>query len=120
MPDVASGWGRLDFGQSIWGEATILNTGWGATNFGENEWGDLSNVSFTLTGVSTTTAIGSVSITVENFAGWGSDTWGFENWGESSLDVSLTGVSVTSSVGAVNINETHLLTGLSTTSSVGR
>ena len=72
MPDVASGWGRLDFGQSIWGEATILNTGWGAKNFGENEWGDLSNVSFTLTGVSTTTATGSVTIPLVQ--GWGSDT----------------------------------------------
>ena len=80
MPEVTSGWGRLTWDQSQWGGATLLNTGWGAKNFGENEWGDLSNVSFTLTGVSTTTATSSLSITVENFAGWGSDSWGFENF----------------------------------------
>ena len=66
------------------------------TTWGYNSW-ESDTVTISLTGLSTTTSIGSV--TAFNEQGWGSDTWGAENWGESGLTVTPTGVSATTSVG---------------------
>ena len=58
---------------SIWG-GDSPSVAWG-----ENSW--QSNVTtVSLTGVQSTSSTSSLLITVENFEGWGSDTWGFENW----------------------------------------
>ena len=63
-----------------------------------NSWESETNVTVTLTGVSATSSVGSV--TAFNEQGWGRDTWGFENWGESAILVSLTGVSATTTLGS--------------------
>ena len=57
---VDSGWGRLTWGQAYWNEATPLAVGFGAQSWGSSEWGDLSDVTFTLTGLSAATAVGSL------------------------------------------------------------
>ena len=60
------------------------------TTWGQNSWGQQADVTLTLTGVSSTTSVGSV--TAFNEVGWGSDGWGIENWGESGLIIPITGV----------------------------
>ena len=70
------------------------------TTWGQNTWGEQADVTITLTGLSTTSSLGSV--TAFNEIGWGRDTWGAENWGESALTVSLTGLSATTTVGSVD------------------
>ena len=58
MPDVSSGWGRLTWGQANWNEATTLKTGWGAKSWNDGAWGELNDETVTLTGLSSTTAVG--------------------------------------------------------------
>ena len=71
---VDSGWGRLTWGQAPWDEDTALATGWGAQSWGSSEWGDLSDVTFTLTGLSSSTTLG--TLTTEVKPGWGTLNWG--------------------------------------------
>ena len=66
---VTSGWGRLTWGQSTWNEATVLTQGWGAKSWNDGEWGDLSDETVTLTGLSSTTSVGSLDIELR--PGWG-------------------------------------------------
>jgi hypothetical protein len=117
----------------------MANT-WNAsgTLWGQNSWGDQGTVTQTLTAPSQlTTALGTVI--PFNELGWGSDTYGTENWGASGLLVPITGVSATTAVGALNVVRypgwgtldygengwgsveaaTETLTGLSLTSAVG-
>ena len=84
------------------GTANIINNSkWGENTWGANTWQD-DVVVAALTGVSSTTSLGSVDAFPEQ--GWGSDTWGFENWGESSLDVSLGSAGVaTTAIGSVSV-----------------
>ena len=58
-------------------------------------------VDVNLTGQSTTTALGTVI--PFNELGWGSDTYGAENWGESALDITLTGQSLTTALGTLSL-----------------
>ena len=60
MADVSSGWGRLTWGQADWNDSTVYNTGWGAKGWGDSNWGELNDETVTLTGVSATTAVGTV------------------------------------------------------------
>jgi len=116
----------------------MANT-WNAvgTTWGQNQWGDQGAVDVPITGISATSSVGIA--TAFNEAGWGSDTWGVENWGQSGLLVPITGVSATTALGAPNIirypgwgtldwgengwgdvlNAKEILTGLSATSAVG-
>ena len=72
---------------------------WGANAWNYNSWGEQDEVTVSLTGLSATTALGTVVAFPEQ--GWGSDYWGIENWGESGLIVSLTGLSATTTLGTV-------------------
>jgi hypothetical protein len=49
------------------------------TTWGQNAYGEQADVDLTLTGLSTTSSTGSISIDIIPNVGWGSDTWGFEN-----------------------------------------
>ena len=112
---------------------------WGVLQWGQNSWSSQDDISITLTGLSATSSVGSVETFPET--GWGSDKWGFENWGESAIDVVLPALSATSSVNLPSENvsvkpgwgtldwgengwgtvesATFSLTGLSATSAVG-
>ena len=70
------------------------------TTWGYNSW-QSDTVALSVTGVSSTSGIGSV--TAFNESGWGSDAWGVENWGESGFLLTVTGVSSTFSLGAPDI-----------------
>ena len=89
------------------------------TTWGYNSW-QSDTVTVPLTGLSTTSSQGSLTINITATAGWGSDEWGVENWGSSGLVVPLTGLSATSAVGSISpIQETVGLAGQQATSSVG-
>ena len=40
MPDVASGWGRLTYGQANWDQANLIKFGWGRLSWDDNVYGD--------------------------------------------------------------------------------
>ena len=73
-----------------WGTQDAIVQGWGAKSWNEQSWGDLNDVTLTLTGVASTSGIGSVTVSAEINKGWGQDTWGNETWGESGMLVELT------------------------------
>jgi hypothetical protein len=78
---------------------TVLSNTWGVLQWGQNKWSDQDSIEVTLSGLSVTSSLG--TLLPFNETGWGRDTWGFENWGESAIDVILTGLSATCSVGAL-------------------
>ena len=117
---------------------TVDGNSWGLMSWGANEYGSQDSIDVTLTGVSTTSSTGSLTITTEINTGWGQDGWGVENWGASGLVVSLTGVEATAHAGSdvnwgiqtwggntwggeyiLEVADVMGLTGLSATSSVG-
>ena len=67
---MATGWGRLTWGQSDWGDTNVYATGWGAKSWGDGEWGDLSDQTVTLTGVSATTSVGTVDRLCSTWLGY--------------------------------------------------
>ncbi len=78
---------------------TVLSNTWGVLQWGQNKWSDQDSIEVTLSGLSVTSSLG--TLLPFNETGWGRDTWGFENWGESGIDAILTGLSATCSVGAL-------------------
>ena len=116
MPDVASGWGRLTYGQANWGDAVTIKQGWGRLGWGSQAYGDSPTV--TLSGLSATTSVG--ALTVEVRPGWGTLDWGENGWGSVEEGIeNLIGIGATSSVGAITPADVVGLTGVSATSSVG-
>ena len=116
MPDVASGWGRLTYGQAGYGDATTLIEGWGRLGWGKQTYGDAPTV--TLSGLSATASVGAP--TVEVRPGWGTLDWGENGWGSVEEGIeNLIGIGATSSVGAITTADVVGITGVSATSSVG-
>ena len=116
MPDVASGWGRLTYGQANWGDATTIKEGWGRYTWGTQAYGDAPTA--TLSGQVATSAVGSP--TVEIRPGWGTLDWGENGWGSVEEGIeNLTGLGVTSSVGAITPADVVGISGVSATASVG-
>jgi len=70
------------------------------TTWGQNSYGLQTEINVPITGLSITSTVGSVESF--NETGWGSDTWGFENWGESSIDVILSSLTATTSLNIPN------------------
>jgi len=103
-----------------WTANTVAATSWGVLSWGEGAWGDQNDVSFSVTGVSSATAIGSVTIDAEIGEGWGRGTWGNRVW-DGVYSVIPTGVAATSAIGTAttSIAVTVSVTGVSTTSAVG-
>ena len=69
---------------------------WGLLQWNQNAWGSQDIVEVSLSGLSATSSLGTVL--PFNETGWGRDTWGFENWGESAIDVVLPALSATTSL----------------------
>ena len=115
MPDVASGWGRLTYGQAGYGDATTLIEGWGRLGWGKQTYGDAPTV--TLSGLSATASVGAP--TVEVRPGWGTLDWGENGWGSVEEGIeNLIGIGATSTVGSIIIGIGVPLTGVSATASV--
>jgi len=119
MPDVSSGWGRLTWDQSSWGGSTVLAQGWGAKSWGDSEWGQLSDETITLTSLSSTTAVGTLSVEIR--PGWGTLSWGINGWGSvEEANETLPGFVLTSAVGSIELADQIMgLTGQSATSAIG-
>jgi hypothetical protein len=133
-------WGAGNWSANLWGIEEAFSLGWGAQAWNDGEWGALNDITLTLTGVSSTSTIGSPTISTEINTGWGQDGWGVENWGASGLTIELTGVEATTGIGEdvswgkqtwgsattgwggeyyLNVASVLGLTGVSATSSVG-
>ena len=93
---------------------------WGLLSWDEGAWGSQNNISFAVTGVASTTAIGSVTIDAEIGEGWGRGTWGNRVW-DGVYSVIPTGVSATSAIGTAvgTTSVTVAVTGVATTSAIG-
>ena len=72
------------------GQQAISNpTTWGTSSqYGQGYWGTGGDI---------------LDVVALNEQGWGSDTYGTENWGESGFALTLSGLSVTASVGEPTI-----------------
>ena len=94
---------------------------YGIFDWGKNTWGSQSGIDVVLTGVSSTSSVGTISpADVMGLTGLSATSSTGSLSIVSSPTFTLTGVSSTSSVGSVDIaNMVVGLTGLSTTSSVG-
>jgi len=75
---------------------TVDSDTWGMLQWNQNAWGSQDIVAVSLSGLSATSSLGTVL--PFNETGWGRDTWGFENWGESAIDVVLPALSATTSL----------------------
>jgi hypothetical protein len=82
---------------------------WGSQTWGFASWGVLGDQTVELSGLSTTTNSGSV--TIEQNPGWGTQYWGAGEWGDlSSPEALVTGISLTTNVTSVTINADANLT----------
>ena len=93
---------------------------WGSQTWGFASWGVLGDQTVELSGLSTTTNSGSV--TIEQNPGWGTQYWGAGEWGDlSSPEALVTGISLTTNITSVTINADANLTldTLELTSTVG-
>ena len=96
---------------------TEINTGWGQDTWGNETWGQ-SGLVVPLTGLSATTAIGSLTVVQE--PGWGTLDWGENSWGNvTGTEETLTGLSAIAAVGAIAPADVMGLTGVSATGAVG-
>ena len=75
---------------------TVDSDTWGMLQWNQNAWGSQDIIEVSLSGLSATSSLGTVL--PFNETGWGRDTWGFENWGESAIDVVLPALSATTSL----------------------
>ena len=103
-----------------WTANTVAATSWGVLSWGQGAWGDQNDTTISVTGVASTTAVGSVTIDAEIGLGWGRGTWGNRVWG-GAYSVIPTGVSASTAIGTAvgTTSVTVAVTGVSTTSSVG-
>ena len=62
---VQSGWGRFTWGQAYWNRDAVLATGWGAKSWNDGEWGNLADETVSLTGVSSTTSVGTINNVID-------------------------------------------------------
>jgi len=67
------------------------------TTWSQGDWGQQDITTVSITGLTTSANVGSV--TAFNEQGWGSDTYGTENWGQSGLIVDLTGLNFSIDLG---------------------
>ena len=80
-------------------------TTWGLLSWGQGAWGDQNDTSISVTGVASTTAVGSVTIDAEIGEGWGRGTWGNRVWG-GAYSVIPTGVSASTAIGTSTVGTT--------------
>jgi len=79
---------------------TVDSNTWGVLQWNQNAWGSQDVVEISLSGLSATSSLGTVI--AFNETGWGRDTWGFENWGESAIDIILPSLTATTSLNIPN------------------
>jgi len=79
-----------------------MANGWGELSFGIGEFGLQGNSTFSVSGISSSTSIGSVTATGVIEIGWGGDAWNINAWGDlQGAYVNVTGISLTANIGSV-------------------
>ena len=103
-----------------WTANTVAATSWGVLSWGQGAWGDQNDISVSVTGVASTTALGSITTDAEIGEGWGRGTWGNRVW-NGVYSVIPTGVSATTAVGSVtpSISISVSVTGVASSTAVG-
>ena len=76
---------------NTWGES--------GTTWSQGNWGEQNNSTITLSGLLTTSSLGTPDAYPEQ--GWGRFAWGQKDWGDNSLSVTLTGLSITGHLGTL-------------------
>tara|TARA_B100000003_G_scaffold26979_1_gene21360 strand:- start:1180 stop:2502 length:1323 start_codon:yes stop_codon:yes gene_type:complete len=72
---------------------------WGSQTWGFANWGTLGDATIELSGLSTTSNVGSVE--AQSVPGWGTQYWGAGEWGDlKSPEVPLTGIEITPNIGS--------------------
>lgn len=96
-----------------WTANTPASDTWGVLAWNIGQWGAQNDVTLSITGLSTSSAIGGNTIDAEINSGWGRGGWGLLNWGQAigGVDVSVTGVSASVSVGTLASAEGLIETG---------
>ena len=96
-----------------WTANTPASDTWGVLAWNVGQWGAQNDVTLSITGLSTSSAIGNNTIDAEINSGWGRGGWGLLNWGQAigGVDVSVTGVSASVSVGTLASAEGLIETG---------
>ena len=74
----------------------MANDAWGQLGWNAGNFGQQNNVTQTVTGSQQN--ISQNSVDAYPNAGWGSDYWGIENWGESGLNITVTGNGLSISI----------------------
>ena len=94
---------------------------WGSQTWGFANWGTLGDATIELSGLSTTSNVGSVD--AQSVPGWGTQYWGAGEWGDlKSPEVPLTGIEITPNVGSAigRGGATVTLSGLQVSGSTGQ
>ena len=94
---------------------------WGSQTWGFANWGTLGDATIELSGLSTTSNVGSVES--QSVPGWGTQYWSAGEWGDlKSPEVSLTGIEITPNVGSAigRGGATVTLSGLQVSGSTGQ
>ena len=96
-----------------WTANTPASDTWGVLAWNTGQWGAQNDVTLSVSGLSTSSAIGGNTIDAEINSGWGRGGWGLLNWGQAigGVDVSVTGVSATVTSGSVASAEGLIETG---------
>jgi hypothetical protein len=96
-----------------WTANTPASDTWGVLAWNIGQWGAQNDVTLSVSGLSTSSAIGGNTIDAEINSGWGRGGWGLLNWGQAigGVDVSVTGVSATVTSGSVASAEGLIETG---------
>jgi len=122
--NILQGWGHVNWGQADWGDSDTYETGWGRDTWGSQVWGGTYNVTINVSGVQSSTAIGSVN-TIANADVLPSGIEATFDIGSPTIsgtaNLSLTGIEATTSLGTVvtNANADVLPTGQAANSSIG-
>ena len=81
-----------------------MSNTWGSQTWSFNQWNDLSNVSFSVTGIPVSSNLGDETTAGEINSGWGRQEWGAQGWGiQGTLEA--TGNSLSSNLGSVTTTE---------------
>ena len=96
-----------------WTANTPASDTWGVLAWNTGQWGAQNDVTLSVSGLSTSSAVGGNTIDAEINSGWGRGGWGLLNWGQAigGVDVSVTGVSASVSVGTLASAEGLIETG---------
>ena len=80
-----------------------MSNTWGSQTWGFNQWNDLSNVSFSITGIPVSATLGEETTAGEINSGWGRLEWGAQGWGiQGTLEA--TGNSLSSNLNSVTVD----------------